>query len=61
MGETMAGRQRLWQEAGDGDAKFKLTIAEEGGRDAYFSINWRDPNAPMEVKHRAVGASSSFP
>lgn len=49
--EDVDGQQRLWQADGllDGEQTIAIEVAEEGIRNAYFSINWADVANPLDV------------
>ncbi len=47
--EATRGRQRLWQKEGSGGGVFQVIVTEEKATDGLFSVNWRDPAAPVNV------------
>lgn len=49
--EFIAGHQRLWQADGtlNGNQTLNVEITEDGVREAFFSFNWNDPAAPLNV------------
>ncbi len=57
--ETLAGQQRLWEDNGalSGDETLFVDIAEDGARHAFFSFNWNDPTAPLNVSISGGGVS----